>query len=83
MGTFRIAISTYDRKWNLQTLQDHYLRFQKVSADVQKRLNATMYFAPQIFSKAAVAATSEQGESPLVLSQDTHCCMCIYRILSR
>ncbi|KHN93732.1 FAD-binding, type 2 [Metarhizium album ARSEF 1941] len=72
-SSLRIAITTYDRKWDQKTLLDHYERFQKVSLDVQNRLNASLYFAPQIFSRSAVAATSAQGGSPLMLSQDTHC----------
>ncbi|KAF3067391.1 Bifunctional solanapyrone synthase [Daldinia childiae] len=72
-GSLRIAISDYDRKWDLKTLLDHYERYQTVSNDVQTRLNATLYFAPQIFGKSAVAVTSAQGGSPLGLSQDTHC----------
>ena len=53
---------------------DHYERYQKASADVQTRLNATMYLAPQIFSKAAIAATEAQGGSPLGLAHETYCC---------
>lgn len=72
-GSLRIAISTYDIKWDVETLQDHYDRFADAAADASSRLNASMYFAPQILSKAAVAKTAAGAGSPLLLSNDTHC----------
>lgn len=57
-------------------MQDHYDRFADAAADASSRLNASMYFAPQILSKAAVAKTAAGAGSPLLLSNDTHCRTC-------
>ncbi|KAK8036503.1 FAD-binding domain-containing protein [Apiospora marii] len=65
--------STLRRQWDLKTLLEHYERYEKASADVQTRLNATMYLAPQIFSKAAIAATEAKGGSPLQLANESYC----------
>ncbi|KAL5114029.1 hypothetical protein ACEQ8H_008085 [Pleosporales sp. CAS-2024a] len=81
-SSLRIAISTYDRDWDEPTLLYDYALYLAVSADVQSRLNATMYFAPQLFSKRAVAQTASRGGSPLGLLPKNHCCKCIYAFQS-